>query len=227
MSAWSSPEDDRRGRTRRIRLAVPASFLPSQLRRVYYTGNVEKKTNLDEYLADLGISEGGEVEAEPAATLPAAEGVLPGQSPEQVVRAFLEGLLRRIKPSLQLSVHTRGDTIAAEIEGSGAASLIGKEGRTLAAIELLAYTRLMRDCARTELRVQVDAAGYRRRHEEQLAELAQRSAVQAMKSGEAVHLAPQPPGDRRIIHLVLKESPGVSTESEGEGENRHVVIHPK
>jgi spoIIIJ-associated protein len=42
-----------------------------------------------------------------------------------------------------------------------------------------------------------------------------------------VPVEPMNPHDRRIVHVTLKEHPGVTTESDGEGLFRRVVIYPK
>jgi spoIIIJ-associated protein len=39
-------------------------------------------------------------------------------------------------------------------------------------------------------------------------------------------LNPMSSRERRIVHLTLKEMPGIRTESVGVGEERQVVIHP-
>ena len=46
-------------------------------------------------------------------------------------------------------------------------------------------------------------------------------------TGEPLHLPPMPPGERRIVHMPLKNHPRVTTESQGEGEERHVVVYPR
>jgi spoIIIJ-associated protein len=48
-----------------------------------------------------------------------------------------------------------------------------------------------------------------------------------MKTGRPVPVEPMNPHDRRIIHVTLAEHAGVTTESEGEGLFRRVVIYPK
>jgi len=73
----------------------------------------------------------------------------------------------------------------------------------------------------------VDAEGYRGRREDSLADLATRLAEKAMKTGRPVPVEPMNPHDRRIIHVTLAEHIGVTTESEGEGMFRRVVIYPK
>jgi spoIIIJ-associated protein len=73
----------------------------------------------------------------------------------------------------------------------------------------------------------VDAEGYRGRREDSLADLARRLAEKAVRSGRPVPVEPMSPQDRKVVHKALAEHPGVTTESEGEGTARRVVIFPK
>ena len=74
--------------------------------------------------------------------------------------------------------------------------------------------------------VVVDAAGYRARRDATLEALAVRSAERAISSGQAIELDPMTAVERKIVHLRLKEFPGVTTRSEGTEPNRFVVIEP-
>ncbi len=60
-----------------------------------------------------------------------------------------------------------------------------------------------------------------------LVDLANRLAEKAIKTGRPVPVEPMSPHDRRIVHVTLAEHPGVTTESDGEGLFRRVVIYPK
>jgi spoIIIJ-associated protein len=223
---------------------------------------MDKKTNLDAYLENLGISD------EAAATLPPlpARGVaapntggsLPGHAPssaatsittstapnaaassstgpsrrlvassDAIIEDFLQGLLVHLGPNYSVSARQRGDNIFAEISGGDSGRIIGRDGRTLAAIEYLASTVMAKETQNPELRVNVDAAGYRRRHEERLVELARRTASRVRRAGESVSLGYMSAADRRIIHITLKEHPFVMTESSGEGRERHLVVKPR
>jgi spoIIIJ-associated protein len=48
-----------------------------------------------------------------------------------------------------------------------------------------------------------------------------------MKTGRPVPVEPMSPHDRRVVHVALAEHPSVTTESDGEGLFRRVVIYPK
>ncbi len=103
--------------------------------------------------------------------------------------------------------------------------LIGRRGETLSALQLLVNLIVAKQTGIHE-RIDIDAEGYRARREDNLRAMAQRVAAQARRSGAPIMLEAMPPNERRIIHMELAESPDVSTESTGEGDQRRVVISP-
>ena len=61
---------------------------------------------------------------------------------------------------------------------------------------------------------------------EELRMTARVAAERVQSSQQPFRLNPMSSRERRIVHLALKEIPGVRTESVGMGEERQVVIHP-
>lgn len=80
---------------------------------------------------------------------------------------------------------------------------------------------------RSSLRVNVDVNGFRRRREQHLTNMARRLAEKVVANGKPITLEPMPANERRIVHLALRNQPGVLTESFGEGAARKVQIKPK
>ncbi|MDP9765617.1 Jag family protein [Deinococcus enclensis] len=194
---------------------------------------MDNRTNLDDYLAGLGISDADEAESvPPPAPDPQAPAISPALShpheePSVVLERFLQGVIARIDPTLAVTVREAEDALEADITGENAARLAGRDGRTLGALEVLAYTVLAKTEGRSEQRVRIDIGGYRRRQADTLAKLAERLAVQVAKSGEPHEMQPMPASERRILHITLKEHPDVMTESVGEGAARRLIIRPR
>ncbi len=194
---------------------------------------MDNRTNLDDYLAGLGISDADEAESvPPLAPDPQAPAISPALShpheePSVVLERFLQGVLARIDPTLTVTVREAEDALEADITGENAARLAGRDGRTLGALEVLAYTVLAKTEGRSEQRVRIDIGGFRRRQADTLAKLAERLAVQVAKSGEPHEMQPMPASERRILHITLKEHPDVMTESVGEGAARRLIIRPR
>ncbi len=208
---------------------------------------MDDKNKLDAYLENLGISDGDAETTKPVipqspqspiappvtpAVTPAVATAAPRQgggnrlsaSADAIIEDFLRGMLMHIDPGYTVTARSRGESIQAEVSGGDAGKVIGREGRTLAAIEFLANTVLAKEYGQGAPRVNVDAAGYRRRHEERLLEQARRIAARVRKSGEGIELDPMTAADRRIIHIALREDAFVTTESIGEGRERRIVI---
>jgi spoIIIJ-associated protein len=113
-----------------------------------------------------------------------------------------------------------------EITGQDLGLLIGRRGETLAALQYITRLIASRQLGR-RANIVIDVEGYKARRETMLKRLAKRMAEQAIQRGRTVQLEPMPPHERRIIHMTLRDYPGVTTESIGEGDHRKVTIVPR
>lgn len=117
-------------------------------------------------------------------------------------------------------------TITLDVRGDDPGILIGRRGQTLSCLQYL--VRIMVGHQTQEWPpIIIDVEGYKRRRFEALQVLANRIAEQVKTRGVPFALEPMPAFDRRIIHLCLAGHPEVTTQSDGEGEMRKVVIQPK
>jgi spoIIIJ-associated protein len=147
---------------------------------------------------------------------------------EQAVRAreVLERILEAIGVRARLDLREDEETIRATFVGRELGLVIGKHGQTIDAIQYLVNAIAARDRGEERKPVVVDAAGYRDRRQASLDALAVRSAERAVSSGGPVELDPMTAVERKVVHLRLKDFPGVVTRSEGTEPNRFVVIEP-
>lgn len=149
-------------------------------------------------------------------------------SVEVVDRAkeLLAGVLERMGIEATVEARDEEDRILLDIDTEDVDRVIGRRGQTIDALQHVVGKMLTRYREERGKPVTVDADGYRGRHIEKLEALAERMGEKARSGGEAVDLSPMNAYDRRIIHMTLKDVEGVRTESEGEGEDRHVVVIP-
>ncbi|MDI9635034.1 RNA-binding cell elongation regulator Jag/EloR [Kamptonema cortianum] len=111
------------------------------------------------------------------------------------------------------------------IDGSDVGYLIGKRGEVLNAMQYLMNVIASRHLS-NGVRVVLDADHYRERRTESLCAMAENIAQAVIERGEEAVLDALPAFERRVIHQALAEIAGVTTYSEGEEPNRHVVIAP-
>ncbi|WP_135257748.1 Jag family protein [Thermus caldilimi] len=183
----------------------------------------EKKKSIDDLLSDLGVLEEAPVGVE---LKEAGKAGATQKGPKEVLESFLVGLLLRLDPAHYVEIHQEGNLLKAEVKGGDLGRFIGKEGRTLKAVEYLAGVVLAKHFGGA-YRVVLDAAGYRKRQEEKIRKIAEEAALTVAMTKEPLHLPPMRPSERRIVHMLLKNHPQVTTESQGEGEERHVVVYPR
>ena len=139
-------------------------------------------------------------------------------------QAFLQELTRLM--GVEVAVHVNTDeegNVRVNMEGDSQGILIGRRGETLDALQYLTSLKINKGKS-DYTRVTLDTEGYRARREEALVRLANRMANRAVKTGRRVSIEPMNPYERRILHSALQGNPDVTTHSEGEEPNRHVVI---
>ena len=137
-------------------------------------------------------------------------------------------ILRALQVEAQPTIRSSGNVdepAVIDIQGEDAGLIIGHRGETLRALQFITNLILTREQAGPS-HVVVDVEQYRERRVRQLQTLANRMAERALSSGRPAVLEPMTPADRRIVHITLAEHKGVTTESSGEGSQRHVTIRP-
>lgn len=126
-------------------------------------------------------------------------------------------------------------TLEFKVFGDEVGVLIGRRGATLDAVQYL-VNLVAGNCSRRreasgepaeEIRILVDAGGYRSRRVASLRRLAKSVAARVRRDGGAIRLEPMNPMERRIVHLAVQECSGVESFSEGEDPYRYVVVVPK
>jgi spoIIIJ-associated protein len=142
------------------------------------------------------------------------------------VRELLERIVGEIGVHARLEIEEDDETLTAAFSGRDLGLLIGKHGQTIDAIQYLANAIVYRGQMEDRKAIVVDAAGYRERRKASLDALAVRSAERAVSSGQRVELEPMTAVERKVVHVRLKDYPGVETSSEGTEPNRFVVIEP-
>lgn len=138
-------------------------------------------------------------------------------------------LLEEIVDSLGLDVDVRIEesdaTLTGLVEGEDVGLFIGRRGQTIDAVQHLAQ-RIVFPGGSPDIRVVVDADGYRERRAEMLCSMALEAAEESLHSGQAIELDPMPASERRIVHEYLRERGDVKTHSEGEEPERYLVVEP-
>lgn len=145
-------------------------------------------------------------------------------SGEDAKRALVD-VLRLMNVESTVELEESDEQVDLRILSDGSGLLIGRRGQTLDALQYL-ITKMVHKDHRNWKRIVLDTEGYRARRRESLSGLAMRLGDKARRTGRPVTIDPMNPHDRRIVHVTLKDEPGLSTESVGEGTFKKMIIHP-
>lgn len=144
---------------------------------------------------------------------------------EKSVVEFVAGVTEKMGYPASVKVKFREPgKLGLRLDSEHCGILIGKKGKNLDALQLLAnvYAGRIRDDAE---RIIVDAENYRLRREETLIRLAQTVGDQVKRTRKSKLLEPMNPFERRLIHTTLNNVAELATKSEGDGLYKQVRVY--
>ena len=144
---------------------------------------------------------------------------------KEVVNELFSLMATDVKSSVSFN---EGDEIfTVDIDaGDATGLLIGKRGETLLSIQNV-LSVLFKQKTGEWSKIVVNVGDYRQKEEEYLKDLATTTAQRAIETGTAQNLYNLKAWQRRIVHMALADNKDVETTSEGEGEERFLIISPK
>lgn len=158
--------------------------------------------------------------------LPFGEVVPKGEFEEKLID-FIKSMIEKMGYDVKVSIAYREDKkIGIRLESSASSILIGRKGKNLDALQLLANIYAGR-LGHEEIRIILDTENYRIRREESLVRLAYTTADKVRTTKKSILLEPMNPFERRLIHTTLNDIPDVETKSDGEGLYKQVRVFYK
>ncbi len=216
-------------------LNLAAQELGCDRETITYTVTEEKKGVLGigaSVTIDAQVPE-AEEEPEEIEIEAAAEDEEPEASPskknftEADVKDFLFDYLGNFFEGIELdadaAIEVKDGQYIVNLGADNNAVLIGRQGKTLDAFNAVVRAAV-NSHFHARIDVLIDVNYYKEDRYHKLASMARRTAKQVQRSHVDAALDPMPNDERKAIHRALNKWHNISTESEGQGADRHVVI---
>ncbi|NEW66536.1 protein jag [Carnobacteriaceae bacterium zg-84] len=154
--------------------------------------------------------------------------VKPNQSDEShedysKVCDYLVDVARAYGAKIDVTVKEVSKKLVFQIETEKAGLLIGKHGKIINALQILAQTMVYKKNEKAPM-VVVNIGDYREKREVKLKDVADRTAKKVLRTKQSVFLEPLPAFERKIIHARLSKYDNITTHSEGNEPYRYLVV---
>lgn len=131
-----------------------------------------------------------------------------------------------VDPPVSPEAEWERPAILVDFSGPDSPLLVARGGELLHALEMV-VVESVGDLLDEHERISFDALGFQQARTDELVMAARVAAEKVLNSGTPYAFSPMNSRERRVVHLALKDSPELRTESEGEGPARHLVVYPK
>ena len=139
------------------------------------------------------------------------------------IKDFINNFAELFNIDINMEVKEVNNSYSVKLVSKKNNILIGKDGRTIAAIQTL-LRKSLEVQTKQVIKVNVDVANYKEKNLNRKMSEIRKIALEVAKTKVDVALDPMNSYERRAIHNMVDEMENVTTESIGEGLNRHIVI---
>lgn len=144
----------------------------------------------------------------------------------QFAKKYLEDLLSFFGLNVDVHASSEDDVIELSVPSTRLNGfLIGQRGENMRAMQFMVSTTL-KNRGFEDARVNVDIADYKKQRADRLSKRAEQWMQEVKESGKPMDLEPMNAADRRTVHKLAQEY-GLTSESAGEGYERHIVLAPQ
>ena len=141
------------------------------------------------------------------------------------IKEYLQEVVKNLGLEVKFESTIRDKKINIQMYSDNNAILIGKNGQTLKALETLAKQKVINDY-HYHIYLSIDVENYKEKRIKNLEYLAKKTAKEVRSTKVEATLENMNSFERRVVHNILTNFKGVTTISEGEEPNRHIIIKP-
>ena len=145
--------------------------------------------------------------------------------PAEVLEDLLAEIVDGLDLDVEIEIEEAEGLLKGSLRGEDVGLFIGRRGQTIDAVQHLAQRIVFHD-GPSDVRVVIDADGYREHRAEALRADADEAAEETLRTGQPVEMDPMPASERRVVHEHLRERGDVETHSEGDEPERRLVVSP-
>lgn len=139
------------------------------------------------------------------------------------VTAYLKKVVEVYGASAEIAVKEKYNLITFHIDSNKPGLIIGKHGKIINALQVLAQT-IFQHHQQRRVAIVVDVGDYRERRASILENIADRTAERVLRTKQPVFLEPLPASERKQIHARLSKDSRITTHSEGKEPHRYLVV---
>jgi len=139
------------------------------------------------------------------------------------IKSFIKELGNKMNLDIQVEVTEKDNVYSILLVSNNNAILIGKDGKTLNAVQLL-LKQVLNNNHSFNIKINLDVANYKNKKIRSFEYEIKKLAKEVLNTKVEAKLDPMNSYERRIVHTIVSEFEELETESIGEEPNRYVVI---